>query len=98
MNSISPYHLPIETVLSFIKSVRKAVESHPNPSSDANLKEAKRLADELEADAWRWKRELEAKMQSQAREQQRKLETAQRKEAARVESREPGDFHSKPLI
>lgn len=97
MYSIDSY-LPAETIRHFIKSVRKAIENHPNPTSDANLKEMKRLAEELEADALRRKREREAQARREIRGHRRKLEVNQRHENARVASRKPGDFSSGGLI
>ena len=97
MNTLDPY-LPAETVLNFIKSVRKAIESHPDPASDANLKEMKRLAEKLEAEALRRQRALQAEARTAAREHSRKLEADQRRQNARAASRKPGDFRSVGLI
>ena len=97
MSSIYSY-LPAETVVNFIKSVRKAIENHPNPASDPNLKEMKRLAEELEADARRQAREREAEARRQGRALSRKREAEQRRENARVANRKPGDFSSRGLI
>jgi uncharacterized membrane protein YccC len=97
MNSSNPY-LPPETILNFITSVRKALENHPDPKSDANLKEMERLARELEADAFRHQRAQQAEARRAATDQRRKLDADQRREDARVASREPGDLSSRPLI
>ena len=97
MNSQYPY-LPAETVLNFIKSVRKAIENHPNPASDANLREMKRLAEELEAAALRDQRTQQAEARRAARVNGRKLEADQKRENARIAARHPGDFRSRGLI
>jgi hypothetical protein len=97
MNSINAY-LPPETILNFITSVRKALENHPDPTSDANLKEMERLARELEAAALRDQRTQQAEARRAARAHGSKLQADHRREDARVARRKPGDFSSRELI
>ena len=97
MKSQYPY-LPPETIRDFTTSVKKAVQNHPNPTSDANLKEMERLAKELEAEALRRQRAHQAEAGRAARAYRSKLEVDQRREDARVARREPGDFSSEELI
>lgn len=94
----SRIYLPPQTILDFITSVRKALQDHPDPSSDATLKEMKHLAEEIEADARRHQRKLQEEARREARARQRKLEAAQRRQSALANSRKPGDFSSVGLI
>jgi hypothetical protein len=96
MNSSNAY-LPPETILNFITSVRKALENHPDPKSDSDLKEMERLARELEAEALRRQRAQQAESRRAASGHRHKLEATQRREDARVASRKPGDYSSQGL-
>lgn len=94
----SLHDLPPQTILDFIISVNKAVDEHPDPASDEKLKENKRLADKLAADAIRHHRALQAETRRSAAAYRPKLEADQRREDARIEHRKPGDFSSRKLI